>query len=547
MEIRTTDLRKSGPLPSLSAMPTSAGAPAEAPAAPATRDDKAVGAAAASATLAPALDEGSGDARGDLEALLGNLPEGSDAEAWANEEVKQLKAKARLNLNDASLAASGGLTESEAANLRRHNENLAAHVRFAGFGGKDGEARADAAFGEGGVAARAGESWAKLDAQDKTGVRLKRIIGAVNEQELPVRATALKLYDQARKTNDWRTFDDFSRAVLGANQLNIKAAGATRQAAAHATAEKAVAKHAREEASDLGALSPQARQQYDAVKALLAHDPASRLALQTLLDEGTLTRASKQPGTGTPLDQLAKIAAQPLAPGVDRQALLGGVVREIAEPTALYQGADTWTCTVTSAQIRMAHDDPAEYLRLVAGLSTPAGTVKLANGDRLQRPVAAIGLDFGNRSVSAKLWQGSLMAYAAQGKHYDPRLDVSTTRGGSHRGLNDLEIARIYSGLLGQPHVPAQSQNDPERSAAIMARIEASLAEGKSVPTNYYVKKKFDQNGQFAGGVGHAVVITKVTAGEVTYADPMGVERTVDRKGFQAQLCSAILPQDGQS
>lgn len=72
------------------------------------------------------------------------------------------------------------------------------------------------------------------------------------------------------------------------------------------------------------------------------------------------------------LTNLAGFASQPVQPPLDRNALLGDLVQEVADPAAINQHAAN-TCALAVGQMYLAEVDPAEYLRLQAGLASPAG------------------------------------------------------------------------------------------------------------------------------------------------------------------------------
>ncbi|MGE0495356.1 MAG: hypothetical protein AB7S38_39485 [Vulcanimicrobiota bacterium] len=95
--------------------------------------------------------------------------------------------------------------------------------------------------------------------------------------------------------------------------------------------------------------------------------------LARLLAEGKLTQTDSQ-GKSL-LDNLSALTSQPRAEGLDGRAVLQETL------TALGPSLNMGTPSE-----QLANRNPAEYARLVAGLTSPEGKVTLAGGQTLQRP-----------------------------------------------------------------------------------------------------------------------------------------------------------------
>ncbi|MBM3276437.1 MAG: hypothetical protein FJZ00_14880, partial [Candidatus Sericytochromatia bacterium] len=214
------------------------------------------------------------------------------------------------------------------------------------------------------------------------------------------------------------------------------------------------------EAEALAKLTPDQRAQYNRVAAQLAGKPEARLALQNWLTQSTLGKSGVVPAsckelmpTGRPplsaglLTQFDKVATQQLDSRIDRSDLLAQLVRETADPTCINQKSKG-SCVATSVTIKLALSQPAEYVRLVAGLATPGGTVKLANGDTIRREADWENNNDGGRALPEKLLQPALMDYGNRGE-YDNSKDKSSWWGlGGSGGTPSWGRDKMLEGLF---------------------------------------------------------------------------------------------------
>ena len=183
------------------------------------------------------------------------------------------------------------------------------------------------------------------------------------------------------------------------------------------------------EGAALDKLSAKDRARYLAVKKTLQApsegkpqgDPVATLALQTMLLEGKLPGDKALGGKDSLLTGLSKLNQQELAPGIDRQQLLSEVVQEVAVPEAIAQ-RNRGTCVPTSIEIQLVQQNPAEYVRLVSGLASPAGEVTTRGGDVLKREEGVLE-DGTPRSISQKLLAPALMELGDGLADYDNKDD----------------------------------------------------------------------------------------------------------------------------
>lgn len=292
---------------------------------------------------------------------------------------------------------------------------------------------------------------------------------------------------------------------------------------------RALEKHA------LEGLSPRDRERYQAVKEQLKDDPQAQLALQLLLIEQKLPGSKNEAGKDV-LQALAVLAnpKTQLAKGIHRQDLLGQLVRELATPSAINQHGKG-TCTVTSMQIMMAREHPAEYVRIVAGLASPEGTVTLADGSTLVREPGTVGNDGSGRSIPSRLWQPALMEFAnGENVDYDNVKDQHSDTG--HSGLSEDRIDKAMDALLGKNVATLNVQD--EGLEAVMREIGRSTEAGHGVP----VAMRWGvpgPDGQYPGS--HEILVTKIENGRVYFTNPQGSEDSMTLEEFEKRLLWASI------
>ncbi len=223
-----------------------------------------------------------------------------------------------------------------------------------------------------------------------------------------------------------------------------------------------------------------------------------------------------------------QLATQPLAPGIDRADLIATALRQLADPSSVNQG-DKFTCAPAVVQTMVAKDNPAEYLRLVAGLASPEGTVTLQNGATLTRD--ANWLSDPTRSVIDNLMQPALMQLASGS--YDSATDSRKTATGTGQGLYAAEQDKLIAAVTGRKSTSV-SGSGPE----VIGQLGKATAAGQNVPAIITYQ---GANGELKG---HAVLVESVKNGKVTYLDPKAGRKTVSLEEFQAKLQSVSLPDE---
>lgn len=310
--------------------------------------------------------------------------------------------------------------------------------------------------------------------------------------------------------------------------------------AERATKAKAqVLDNAKLEGEALLGLSPKDRERYQKVKDTLLTpspgkphgDPVAALALQTMLLEGKLPGAKALGSKDTLLSGLEKMATQEVGTGIDRQQLLADVVQEVASPSAVSQ-TTKGTCSVTTAQIQLMRDNPAEYVRLVSGLASPAGEVQTVGGDVLKVEPAAL-TDSTGRSVSQRLLAPALMELGNGTADYQNGADLSFGGDWDQKsGLHTGQVDRVLESITGQKHAWTTQGKTEKQQRAVVATVAAQLEAGKSVMVGL----------TWTEGGGHQVLAVGTeqrNGGEyVKIINPWGTEESIPRAEFDARLIS---------
>jgi hypothetical protein len=218
----------------------------------------------------------------------------------------------------------------------------------------------------------------------------------------------------------------------------------------------------------------------------------------------------------TLLDNLHAMATGPLAPaleanGITRSALLSSVMEEAGMPGEINQ-SNRGTCTVTSMQHMLCENDPAEYVRIMRGLTSPEGTVQLRNGATLRREEDSVAPDSAtDRSASERMFQSAMMEYSNGNLDYSNLTDKNT---GKKPGFLWFKKDVSHSGLYA---------DQQERG------IEALFGRNFNVVSgNAGISELQQRSGQELlinmkwGDGAHAVTFEKIENGRVYFRNPWG-------------------------
>lgn len=319
-----------------------------------------------------------------------------------------------------------------------------------------------------------------------------------------------------------------------------------------------IRRNAEAEKAALAALSPADREAYQTVAKAVDGQGAWALSWQALLLEGKLPGKAASADGKTLLAQFEALAKAPLHSELKRDRLLGDLIQEVQRPDAINQDNHA-SCTMTSVQIKLALENPAELVRLVTGLASPEGDVKLANGDTLKRNPGTEKPDTSYRTDSARLFQAAMMDFADGDLDYDNSMtnqaflakyrereglkpdakvepqDLHSDGSGGlgveqvHRALQALSGGQFTSLSCEFPEDPAIKKVTEDE---LIQRLKDAVDLGLAVPVGMQWGGR-DAYGKVHGG--HEVLVTGIKGGRVYYDNPWGQQESMAIDRFKAR------------
>jgi hypothetical protein len=294
-----------------------------------------------------------------------------------------------------------------------------------------------------------------------------------------------------------------------------------------ANARTELKRNAEAERTALAKLNPDDRRRYEALSAQVMNRPMSQRALQTMLLERRLP--------GTLLAQFETMLSQPVAGGIDRAQLLGETLCEVEDPVRIAQHGKG-TCGAGTAQILLARQNPAEYVRLVNGLASPKGEITMRGGAKLTRKVDWADDNDGGRSLSSRLVQPAFMEYAG--------FLSSITDYDNSEDKHKIGSIPLFSGLLGWGEANLLDQLTGKNYENLTpfrwnreshwTALKLALKESKGpVPV---AMTWGDQ------GSGHFIQVDKVENGRVYFTNPWGEQGSSEESEFKRHITQMMLP-----
>lgn len=291
-----------------------------------------------------------------------------------------------------------------------------------------------------------------------------------------------------------------------------------------------------QEASALSKLSTEDQAAYQKVANRISNDTRARQTLQQMLLDGKLPGEKDPVGGQTLLENLEAISEQSVASGIDQGALVADLVQEIADPSCIDQQLYN-TCGATTAQIVIARQNPSEYARIVAGLASPEGQVKIKSGATLKRDPDWSAAD-GGRTLSSQLIQPAFMDHSNGGIFdYTNAKDGRKLGPWSVPGMLPNEMAKVLHDVTGKSydHLEVVSLNplDSLKFGLCVDKLKKA-APGKEVPimVNYA-----DQE---SAVVPHWLLVTGVKDGKVNYINPWGREESMSVNELRRHLIAYV-------
>jgi hypothetical protein len=160
-----------------------------------------------------------------------------------------------------------------------------------------------------------------------------------------------------------------------------------------------------------GALPDDRRAMLAEIQRALQGDAAGLAALDRLFKAGRLHAGALLPN----LSAMARGRRDPqliLQAGVEPALLLAQVIRHVDNPLRVQQGAGHGTCGAGTMEYAMLRLDPAEFVRLVDGITREGAQVKLRSGRTIRMPANAVARDESGRVDLDRLFQSTLMNHA---------------------------------------------------------------------------------------------------------------------------------------
>ena len=222
----------------------------------------------------------------------------------------------------------------------------------------------------------------------------------------------------------------------------------------------------------------------------------------------------------TTLDNLALMASSPGA-----KQFLNHTIADVLRPERIWQG-DAPTCTVSTMQYELAQEKPAEYARLMAGL-TVSGSVTLAGGGVLQTQVGDALLNSltsrDQRSPTEAVFQSAAMEFANGADNYDLTSRRSTGADGkTYRGLYGDQIRNMVGQLFGVSYETTKISTN-EEAAAALATLNRSNVPNRPVLVDLVVDDKSN----------HCVAFEGFRDGRVYFRDPQtGKKDSISEQQF---------------
>lgn len=263
-------------------------------------------------------------------------------------------------------------------------------------------------------------------------------------------------------------------------------------------------------------------------------------SLLSIMEQGKL---NQKDSTGqTLLHNLDAMANQKFAEGLDGNKIFRETTADIADPDRIKQGYKG-TCTVTCLQYLNAKQNPAEYARIMAGLTGEKGEVKLRNGDTMKRDEGLIEQDYSGRTDVERIYQGSMMEYGNgllqnyyndKDTSYKVHQKVKVIDGPDGKkhivndgafetefapGLSDQNLSRPLNGVL--PYDTEMKSYDQKNSPASQQKTEKELQQALQSGKTVVVSLDWGKNAS-GGTAGHELVVEKIEGEFVYIRNPWG-------------------------
>ncbi len=221
-----------------------------------------------------------------------------------------------------------------------------------------------------------------------------------------------------------------------------------------------------------------------AVRAALASDAPAAGAFDRLVQSSRIDAESAL------LPGIAALASRPRTPalmenGIAPELVLSQVVRHFDDPLRVTQGYGRGTCGAATLEYLLLRAHPAEFVRLVDGLTGLDGKVDLRSGGSLELLPTAVARDDSKRVDVDRLFQSALMAHATAMSwifDYDNTKDDGSfwaeVAGNSRAPIEGL--ASLYARITGEPWKPVETEGSA--ATGVAEAVAAATARGTLIP-----------------------------------------------------------------
>jgi hypothetical protein len=208
--------------------------------------------------------------------------------------------------------------------------------------------------------------------------------------------------------------------------------------------------------------------------------------------------------------------------------LTAQAIASVCVPSSTIRQGDHGTCAATTVEYMLARRNPAEYVRIAAGLCSEKGEVAMPNGEMCRRIEDSTYEDKSGRMPLERVMQSAFMSFAAApskvGEYSNVRdgflggdktKAVEQTVGGPasnlRSGLWVDETTRLTEAAMNEKY--ATLLEDGKDSSAAVAQMEKILEKnpGSLIPATL----------QWGKGR-HRVVVTGIKDGRVEFRNPWG-------------------------
>lgn len=173
-----------------------------------------------------------------------------------------------------------------------------------------------------------------------------------------------------------------------------------------------------------------------------------------LLSSGRLME--KDSNGNTVLHHMNTMSNQDMPQGLNRTDTLRHMAHVINEPSNFTQDR-VGTCTVTSVGREHLRKNPADFARVMAGLTSESGQATTARGDKINRQQASLSYTDGSGRTSVeRIYQDALMDFGNGELSYNPHRDrheaagepFNGTDGRGRSGLVPKQTRRVVESVL---------------------------------------------------------------------------------------------------